>query len=172
MGCMPEKGPRRLRLSTSKTTMHRWDACDRRLTSCRFLRVTCLSSRKRSIRLHVRKSVSGMSLNFKCTSTNQSTRMARIFSLMSDCEEGHQGYQRAACIHRTGQFCINTTTTESEQLAARTKLRCMQRIDSCEACSVLQPSPANGPPLQHQAIWHRPVIKHPTACSTTSLTAA
>ncbi len=54
-------------------------------TSCRFLRVTGLLSRKRSIRLTVRYSVSGMSLNLRCTSTSQSIRMARMRSLMSAC---------------------------------------------------------------------------------------
>ena len=49
----------------------------------RFFLVTTFLARKRSMRLWVRKSVSGMSLNFRCTSTSQSIRMARILSLMS-----------------------------------------------------------------------------------------
>ena len=60
-------------------------------TSCSLLRCICSLSRKRSIRFTVRYSVSGISLNLRCTSTSQSIRIARILALMSVCLLMYEG---------------------------------------------------------------------------------
>ena len=52
-------------------------------TNCNFARNTCSLIKYRSKMFTVSHRVSGSNLNRKCTSTNQSTNIARIFLLMS-----------------------------------------------------------------------------------------
>lgn len=85
-------------------------------TNCSLLLCMSVHDKYLSIVLMVKHSVSGSSLNFKCTSTNQSTRMPRIFSLMSDC----CFMQLLSALWSSSVFkqCVCTSTAQSAQLSA------------------------------------------------------